>query len=309
MFSNDRVWLSSSRLSGALVRLRKFKNQNAPNILPIKSTLLSSLSLTSFSHHPIPSYSTTVEAISSGTAIHIFKRRISQTSDNNNDSNNLSLEDVLKTRLKPNDNNSNKWNIACFNIGKIKAPYDDPSMEEFRLALDPINDIAKSIPGFIWMYDSNFGLHQQQQKQPELFQNDKTLMPQLSLWNDYKSLRHFVMKSGHASYLRRRREWFLPLPKPYAVCWYRKSKVAKHDYDVDDHNICDKKGTISSKSETDDMPSLYEALEMLNVLKLQMENQDLNNKNASDKQEEANSPKIRDMNKREEQKGIEGTKT
>ena len=33
-------------------------------------------------------------------------------------------------------------------------------------------------------------------------------MPQMSMWKDLASLRHFVFKSGHGMYFRRRREWF-----------------------------------------------------------------------------------------------------
>eukprot|EP00559_Dactyliosolen_fragilissimus_P001919 CAMPEP_0184866288 /NCGR_PEP_ID=MMETSP0580-20130426/21712_1 /TAXON_ID=1118495 /ORGANISM="Dactyliosolen fragilissimus" /LENGTH=146 /DNA_ID=CAMNT_0027365901 /DNA_START=158 /DNA_END=598 /DNA_ORIENTATION=+ len=121
-------------------------------------------------------------------------------------------------------------------------------MSEFRHALGPINDLATFSPGFVWMYESNFGAYNNiisTQKSsvdfPEELRNDPLLMPQLSLWKDYASLRHFVMKSGHSSYVRRRREWFVKIEKPYSVCWYRDAKL--------------------------DPPTLTEAFERLNALK------------------------------------------
>jgi len=172
-------------------------------------------------------------------------------------------------------NKKNEWEVACFNIGKLNAPYDHDSMKEFRLALGPINDIAKNTPGFIWMYDSNFGStngddddgnngnnneneneneNRKTKLVPQLFLDDPTLMPQLSLWEDMDSLRHFVTRSGHASYLRRRREWFVSLPKPFSVCWYRRKGQ--------------KSSSKCSSSSNLSEPDLYEALEMLEALEM-----------------------------------------
>ena len=50
---------------------------------------------------------------------------------------------------------------------------------------------------------------------------DPLLMPQMSMWTDFRSLRHFVYKSDHKNYLKRRNEWFEKIPAPYSVCWFR----------------------------------------------------------------------------------------
>ena len=55
---------------------------------------------------------------------------------------------------------------------------------------------------------------------PELVADD-LLMPQLSVWADVDSLRHFAFKSGHAMYYKRRKEWFQDIPPPYSVLWWR----------------------------------------------------------------------------------------
>jgi hypothetical protein len=53
-------------------------------------------------------------------------------------------------------NNDHGLTIAVVNaIFRLKSPMDHPSMSEFRLALEPINDLAKATPGFVWSYDND----------------------------------------------------------------------------------------------------------------------------------------------------------
>jgi len=130
----------------------------------------------------------------------------------------LIIRKLLSTKAK------SKY-LATFNVGLLKKPIDDVSNIEFRNALDPINAIASSSPGFIWYHDNDSFNNQNQIENkdnttttnntnitltgvPELDENP-LLMPQLSLWKDYDSLKHFVFKSGHFQYLRRRKEWFV----------------------------------------------------------------------------------------------------
>ena len=42
----------------------------------------------------------------------------------------------------------------------------------------------------------------------------------MSVWEDLDSLKHFMYKSGHASYLRRRTEWFQKSDRPITVLWW-----------------------------------------------------------------------------------------
>ena len=44
--------------------------------------------------------------------------------------------------------------------------------------------------------------------------------PNLSVWTDLDALKHFMYKSGHASYLRRRSEWFQRPDRPINVLWW-----------------------------------------------------------------------------------------
>jgi len=111
--------------------------------------------------------------------------------------------------------------LAHMNYARLRAPLEHPTMAEFRLALDPINALAAATPGFVWSLNEDAV---EQRTQVERLRQDPFLMPQLSLWTDVKSLQHFAFKSGHAMYLKRKREWF-DAPRdedvPFAVCWWR----------------------------------------------------------------------------------------
>jgi hypothetical protein len=104
------------------------------------------------------------------------------------------------------------------NYARLRAPYEDPIMAEFQLALGPVNEIAKSTPGFVWSLDESAP---DERGRVPILRDDPLMMPQLSLWEDVESVQHFAFKSGHAMYLKRRREWFTPPPEPpHAVCWW-----------------------------------------------------------------------------------------
>ena len=40
--------------------------------------------------------------------------------------------------------------LAQLNIGRLRAPIDAPETAEFKNALDSINALAESSPGFVW---------------------------------------------------------------------------------------------------------------------------------------------------------------
>jgi uncharacterized protein DUF3291 len=49
------------------------------------------------------------------------------------------------------------FHLAQANIGRIRAPLDDPIMEGFRAQLDPINALADRSPGFVWRLQTQDG--------------------------------------------------------------------------------------------------------------------------------------------------------
>jgi hypothetical protein len=108
--------------------------------------------------------------------------------------------------------------LAQCNIGRVHKPLDHPEMAEFVAALEPINAIAESTPGFVWRLESDEG---QSSSYVEIPGNDDPLLIiNYSIWEDIESLRHFVNKSGHVAYLRRRREWFEKSDSPTSAAWW-----------------------------------------------------------------------------------------
>lgn len=111
------------------------------------------------------------------------------------------------------------YHLAQFNVARLKAPLDEPESREFALALEPINDLARTSPGFVWMHENSSD--EEKNAIPEL-RVDSLVMPNLSLWEDLGALHHFVFKTGHFMYVKRRKEWFTQVEGyPNAVCWWR----------------------------------------------------------------------------------------
>ena len=84
--------------------------------------------------------------------------------------------------------------------------------------MEPVNAIAESTPGFVWRLKDDDGQSSSYVTMPEI--DDPLVIVNYSIWADLESLQHFVTKSGHGSYLRRRRDWFVPSDGPSTVCWW-----------------------------------------------------------------------------------------
>ena len=100
--------------------------------------------------------------------------------------------------------------LAQMNFARLVAPMDDDRMKEFALAMDPINQLARSTPGFVWSLDIHHPSNKEeeevdnpcddnvdeygrmQRSMVDLLRDDPLIQPQLSLWRDMSSLRHFV---------------------------------------------------------------------------------------------------------------------
>lgn len=110
------------------------------------------------------------------------------------------------------------YHVAQLNLGLFRAPLDDAEMAEFAAALDPINAIAESSPGFVWRLTADDGSSSSNVEVPG--RSGSLWAPNMSVWEDLESLKHFIYRSGHASYLRRRTEWFQRPDGPINVLWW-----------------------------------------------------------------------------------------
>jgi hypothetical protein len=110
------------------------------------------------------------------------------------------------------------FHVAQCNVGRVIQPLDHEDMAEFVTALDPINAIAEASPGFVWRLKDNDGQSSSYVDIPG--SDDPLLIINYSIWEDMDSLKHFVHRTDHVEYLRRRRKWFEKLDQPTSVAWW-----------------------------------------------------------------------------------------
>jgi len=107
------------------------------------------------------------------------------------------------------------WHLAQFNIGRLRAPTDDPLLAEFMANLDRVNALAEATPGFVWRLQTEDG------NATAIRPFDDGLMAvNLSVWESLESLAEYVYRSAHTGFLRRRGEWFERLHDAHMVLWW-----------------------------------------------------------------------------------------
>lgn len=105
--------------------------------------------------------------------------------------------------------------LAQLNIARPKFPIDSIGMADFVNNLDPINTVAENSPGFIWRLKDDSG----NASSIPVF-NDPELIVNMSVWQDIASLKQFMFKTHHIDFLKRKKEWFVPLDSPSYVMWW-----------------------------------------------------------------------------------------
>jgi Domain of unknown function (DUF3291) len=110
---------------------------------------------------------------------------------------------------------STGFHLAQVNIGRIRAPLEDPLMEGFRSQLERINAVADQSPGFVWRLQTPEG----DATSIRPFGDDLTLV-NMSVWESFEALHHYVYEGPHLGLLRDRRDWFLPYDGPMLALWW-----------------------------------------------------------------------------------------
>jgi hypothetical protein len=106
-------------------------------------------------------------------------------------------------------------NVAQLNIGRLRAPLDDPRIDDFRNNLARINALAEASPGFVWRLQDDAG----NATGIKLFEDDLEIV-NLSVWRSIEELADFAYRSAHVELLRRRRDFFEPPTQPILVLWW-----------------------------------------------------------------------------------------
>ena len=108
--------------------------------------------------------------------------------------------------------------LAELNIGRLVAPTDDPRVADFMNNLDRINGLGKRMPGFVWMMEGSGepGTGNTEAK----IEGDPQFVSNLTVWEDYNSLRTFVYQTLHKKFMDRKGEWFEALADQHFVMWW-----------------------------------------------------------------------------------------
>ena len=107
------------------------------------------------------------------------------------------------------------WHLAQINVGRLVAPPGDHRVAPFFDALERINALAESSPGFLWRLKTDAGnatdIHPT---------TDPLFIVNLSLWSDADALFAFVYRSAHTPEMARRREYFEGFEGAYQALWW-----------------------------------------------------------------------------------------
>jgi len=127
-----------------------------------------------------------------------------------------------------------EYQLAEINIAKMKGVnIDDPIMKEFVDNLDKVNEIAENSDGFVWrLKDDN---NNATNLNPY---NDEQIIVNYSIWESIETLEHYMYKTFHSEFLKRRKEWFQTFGQvSTAMWWVKKGEIpdlteamAKLDY-------------------------------------------------------------------------------
>ncbi|MEM9173551.1 MAG: DUF3291 domain-containing protein, partial [Pseudomonadota bacterium] len=101
------------------------------------------------------------------------------------------------------------------NVATPRYPSDDPRIKPFFDGVPAINALAERTPGFVWRLSDP----DEEAKAADVF-GEPGLIIALSVWQDMASLREFVYRSDHLSYLRQRTQWFQPRMRANKALWW-----------------------------------------------------------------------------------------
>jgi hypothetical protein len=110
---------------------------------------------------------------------------------------------------------STTWHLAQINIGRIRAPMDDPIMAEFKLALAEVNALAEAATGFVWRLKDDTGNATSIKVFP-----DPMLLVNMSVWTGIAPLQEYVYRSMHGRFFARRQEWFERFEGAHVALWW-----------------------------------------------------------------------------------------
>jgi len=110
--------------------------------------------------------------------------------------------------------NTQGYQLAEFNIARVRYPLDDQRMAEFVDNVTRVNGLADKIPGFVWRQQDESGHAMNIQ-----VYDDPTILPNLTVWENVEALERFVWQTLHQRFYARREEWFEPIKTTLVLWW------------------------------------------------------------------------------------------
>ena len=108
-----------------------------------------------------------------------------------------------------------RYHLAEVNVAVLRQPLDAPETADFVAALEPINRLADSSPGFVWRLQTAEG----DSTSIRVFDDDRIIV-NLTVWESLETLWAFTYASRHLDVLRRRREWFRRIAEAHLALWW-----------------------------------------------------------------------------------------
>lgn len=105
--------------------------------------------------------------------------------------------------------------LAQLNIARMLAPLDTEQMAGFVHALEPINALADSAPGFVWRLQTEDG--DATAIRPY---DDDMMIVNLTVWASVEALADFAYRSDHRAVMLQRRQWFERMAAAFMVLWW-----------------------------------------------------------------------------------------
>ncbi len=105
--------------------------------------------------------------------------------------------------------------LAQINIGRMKAPLDDPSMHGFMSRLDELNELAERSEGFVWRLQGADGNNTYLRPY-----EDERIIVNMSVWASVEQLRAYTYGTMHAELLKQRRDWFEKFDGVFLALWW-----------------------------------------------------------------------------------------
>jgi Domain of unknown function (DUF3291) len=105
--------------------------------------------------------------------------------------------------------------LAQLNVGRLKAPINDPMIADFRTSLPRLNSLAEASRGFVWRLQDDSG----NATGIKPF-GDELEIINLTVWESIEALADFTYRSAHAELLRRRRDFFEAPAQPILCLWW-----------------------------------------------------------------------------------------